>query len=233
MSDDSFSTMSDSCTDKPIVDARHAVIQKKQRMLVEYWCRTVLHVLFINDIIDIMLDYAHIDDVFDASMENPFGRQKNLSIEKKGSVLLLENHEGRYIWRTGFGTLIATKGSIYRWRIKVVEGLYSIMIGVVEKDACENIDEYWWARNYGYGYFSGQSFYHSRSKEYGRRYRADDTIEVILDLKEYNISFSKNKTVFEKASDIDEQDSDYKLAISFYEDGCSRKSVEIVSVDIE
>eukprot|EP01084_Bolivina_argentea_P185664 320156_1 len=183
----------------------------KYQYIIEHWCRMLLTVRFVHELKHIVVSYATNEDKFDSSFSSNI--QQDVTVEQDGKVLKLSmsGTNGRYKWRTGFGSLIATNGSIYHWKIKMLKNANDIIIGVIENEKSKHANEYWWGYDYGYGYNSFATFFHRNSKQYGKTWATNDIIHVILDLRAYKLSFKHNDINCGIAAELKRDDTSYRL----------------------
>ena len=138
-----------------------------------------------------------------------------------------------------FGSISATPGMIYKWKIKVIKSTDGkLYIGIVQANKCkEYMNKPWWFSKYGYACYAGTGcLYHDRDIKIGcGNYGQGDVIDIVLDLKgrggKNRLSFYRNN---EKNSVVWKMNAyslvDYKLAIGIF--GRSKK-IEILSCEIK
>ena len=135
-------------------------------------------------------------------------------------------------WIKAFGTIIATAGNYYEWKLKVIETQQRTMTGVIENDQ-RNIDnpELWFYQTkYSITYRDTGNVAHGEKshdtialEEYGK----NDIVGIHLDLIKNTIAFSKNDKKFDEITDFVKPNTDYVLVVSMYDDSGSQ-TVEIV-----
>eukprot|EP01083_Nonionella_stella_P128602 389715_1 len=196
-------------------------LEIKHDIVLTHWYRTcgdasktalsrdVMHLIHT-----FVVSASSLGDTFDSSLN-----YASITLNADGSNAM--KHNTGTSTESVFGSMIATPGSIYTWRVKMSEIDY-VNIGVIECGKCEPCPSplsLWWLSEIGYAYFSWDgSFYHQDDatwggkKQYGRAYATNDVIDVCLDLKQYIISFGKNSRFFSGQNVKDR--TDYKLAIA-------------------
>ena len=189
---------------------------------MNYWLRVLIKSsLSFRDIINIITEFADEYDAFDAI-------KSSSNVEDDGNILIKKGGKGY----GGFGTVEASPGRIYHWRLKFIENEDAeLNVGICEFEGSERMD--WWNTPKGWSYFArdGQ-LYHPGTilRKYGDKYGKDDIIDVWLDLKHKNeLSFAKNDKKYGKADTVKEKQS-YKLAVGMYG---KYKKVELLSFDIQ
>ena len=100
---------------------------ENRRMIFEYWFRTLKGSnISIDDILKIVLEFAKEVEIFDVDL-----CAELMKIEKNGA--LLYKTKERWGNCNAFGSIIASSGNLYHWKIKVIEcNDCCINIGVVE-----------------------------------------------------------------------------------------------------
>ena len=106
-------------------------------------------------------------------------------------------------------------------------------IGIIEANGLKMEDDEdddlwgWWVRPWGYAYFVTGSCYHNSDYfKYGDQCFQGDTVEICLDLINYELSFARNGKNYGKAFDI-KHDKTYKLAVSINSGSLSLVSFEV------
>eukprot|EP01084_Bolivina_argentea_P282959 484486_1 len=175
-------------------------------LIIEYWLRTLFaHPCFFDDPTKIITEFAHEYEQFE-SFET-----SRLSLKKKNNGLTLYKYDSIDDNYNGFGKIIATKGRIYHWELKITttDERY-LNIGIVEADAF-----HWYDITYCY-YNTAGNFYDYGSKKcvpYGDTYTSNDIIDVWLDMaNKYELSFAKNGKRYGTACCVC-KDKEYRLAI--------------------
>ena len=143
---------------------------------------------------------------------HPKHKFKTIEISKGGS--LIRTTESKSVM-CAFGSIeCSEEGRIYQWKIQILEG-NDVNLGVIFSDTCKkNKKQMWWLADEGYSYWGddGQIYHSDKYKKYGEKYGAGDIIDVILNLKKYNVSFAKNGDKYGKAFKVNKEKG-YRLGV--------------------
>ena len=160
---------------------------------------------------------------------------------------LLKHTLSKYRNWNAYGTVIAKPGSIYHWKFKVKSDtnnstFLEIDIGFVDADKEIKPDWSYWKEGYAFcgyhGNFWNRSFCDT---EYEQSLQHGDIVDVLLDLKnpriiygnhtEYTFLMAINGKKFKK--ERIRKSTNYRLAIAMRNQYTKRKSIEILSFDID
>lgn len=143
---------------------------------------------------------------------HPKHKYKTIEIGQGGS--LIRTTEDKSVM-CAFGSIeCSEEGKTYQWKIQIIEG-NDVNLGVIFSETCKkNKKQMWWLADEGYSYWGddGQIYHSDKYKKYGAKYGAGDVIDVILNLKKYNVSFAKNGEKYGKAFKVNKEKG-YRLGV--------------------
>ena len=181
----------------------------------------------IDDIVNLINTFGKTLETFDPDLIYS-------ALQVDDGYETITNPEGSY-QKSAFGKMIAVKGRIYHWTVKIDEDVYGrdpyINIGIFDANkAKNNLDGCWWKKEYGYSYFKSGTIWSYSSEintKYGTRHKAGDIIEMWLDLKDkYTLSYAKNDKHFGVAFKIPSNTS-YRFGLNV-----ARGKVTIIAFEI-
>ena len=143
---------------------------------------------------------------------HPKHKYKTIEVDQGGS--LIRTTEDKSVM-CAFGSIeCSEEGKIYQWKVQIIEG-NDVNLGVIFSETCKkNKKQMWWLADEGYSYWGddGQIYHSDKYKKYGAKYGAGDVIDVILNLKKYNVSFAKNGEKYGKAFKVNKEKG-YRLGV--------------------
>ena len=209
-------------------------LEQRNQMIVEHWIRVLIDQEFVLDLVLLMIEFSKFHEKFDHEKSD-----KELVIEKDGLIGRSKkgDKKSNNSWRTLIGSFVAKPDGKYKWKIRLING-GNICIGILKNEAIENgISEYWWNASQGYLWHtsaSGMAYCEPGGRSYGdwTGFHKDDVITMCLNLKKYQMIYSKNNKDLGIMPETIEKNKEYRLAIAFY-DPFAPNSVEILSLDVD
>ena len=207
----------------------------RHKIIVEYWCR-MLNTYTIKDIIEVIKDYSKAFELFEKILCDQV-----LTFNQERTIMARNKDDGaRNGWKNGFGSIIAKPGNCYEWKIEIIEHKEDsskpgdIFIGIIEADKCDKdyffSNQFFYQKNYTIAYLSDTGHYYTGKdiNTIGNApYGVGDIIGVHLDLKQNILYFSKNEKKHDDIKGMIEQNTEYRLIVSFFNMGNAQK-IEIV-----
>jgi len=168
---------------------------------------------------------VYISDTWNTQIAHP-----NLAFDTTQNTVY---NRGTGDWLNAFGNQVIQKGQYKKWTVKILprtqpknakeERACEVVVGVVDAKKVSNRQGgFWLGPMLGYGYygFSGKKFHtKKRGTNYGRKYGANDTISVEINMQNFDLMFwaqapNANQTVCQgKAFPVDARNS-YVLAVA-------------------
>ena len=202
-------------------------MDKRNQMIITHWIRVILNKDFILDLMLLIVEFTKLFEKFDSQLSN-----RKLTIENDGFIM--RSTRSGYNWFTAIGTVIATPGCIYTWRIKLLKG-ENIVVGVIANEHVKTHKSFWWLdfvddECEGYALYTRSKF-HPGGIVYGQNYNEGDTINMCLDLKNNELTYGRNKIDYGVAPIESFVNKEYRLAIAVIGTQAPN-AVEIISLNI-
>ena len=180
--------------------------------MVQNFCKASYSII---DIIKIITKFGNEYESFDLSIS-----AEGFSYDENKGIFCLSKVNWDGLGKPGYGSLIATRGRKYHWKLKLSksEKIY-FNLGVIKaEDAAPTINNFWYRKcAYSYYEYNGNIYsgdFGRSGRKYGDPYGVGDIIDIWLDLRDDNhtIAWDKNGIKSDKKIEV-ALDTEYRLAV--------------------
>ena len=187
-------------------------------IIVEYWFRMIVKKVFIMDIMSDINKYSAEYEEFDQDNSD-----KCLQFNDDGTMVTRLKGDGLSGgWMIAFGSIIASPGSIYEWKIKITKYEKDWMIGIMENDEINNTakNRFFFHHSHAISIYADKGTIYTdkwfNKSGYSTKYGVNDIVGIELDLINNSLQFSINGTKYTKITEFVKGNTNYRMLAACY-----------------